>query len=143
MAAIGSRSTDPAAGTPLRSSRGPWRATGGSWLRSRFDGPPQRRLVDAQDRRAVARAELHAARQALEIVGRGALRQRHAELIAELEREMQVLVGKVEGEARLEVAAQRPLRQALEGVGIAAGAGYDLDQLLGVEAGRGGQHQCL
>src|SRR5215216_2006083 len=110
---------------------------------SPLDRAAQRRLVDAQDRRAVARAELHAARQALQVVSRGALRQRHAELIAELERQMQVLVGEVEGEARLELAAQRALGQALEGVGVAAGAGHDLDQLLRVEAGRDAQHQAF
>ena len=77
----------------------------------RLDLAAQHRLVDAQDRGAVVGPQAHALGQALQVVRRGALLQRHAELVAELEREMQVLVGEVEGEGgRRVVARQRAQR---------------------------------
>src|SRR5690348_11241666 len=60
--------------------------------------PPQHRLVDAQYGRAVVRAPAHALGEALEVVGGRTLLQRDTQLVAELEGEMQVLVGEVEGE---------------------------------------------
>src|SRR5215813_8372283 len=67
--------------------------------------PLQHHLVDAQHGRAVVRAPAHALGEALQVVRRRSLLQRHAQLVAELEREVQVLVGEVEGEGGRRVVA--------------------------------------
>src|SRR5690348_13019866 len=79
--------------------------------------PLQHHLVDAQHGRAVVRAPAHALGEALEVVGGRPLLQRHTQLVAELEGEMQVLVGEVEREGgRRVVALQRPQGEVLDGV---------------------------
>src|SRR3954466_119574 len=85
-----------------------------SRLTSRLDLAAQHRLVNTEHGGAVVRPPTHALGQALQVVCRSALLQRHAELVAQLERQMQVLVGKVERERRRRVVAdQRARREVL------------------------------
>src|SRR6478735_3572865 len=95
----------------------PWPPS--SRLTSGLDLAAQHRLVDPEHRRAVVRPPTHALGQALQIVRRGTLLQRHAELVAQLERQMQVLVGKVERERwRGVMTDKRARRKILDGVGV-------------------------